>query len=301
MKVLSSSKNTKKFNLKKANIVAVLFILPAFVCAIFLRYFPLAKVVYYSFFDYNVIDPPGTFIGFKNYLDLLNQSFFRESVVNTLWFMLLTLIFTFFIPVIQAIFLNEIIDKQRKYFSTIYLLTAVIPISANVILWKWIWNPDNGLANYVLNIFGIGNYMWLSDPTWTKFCIVFPGIVGGGTAVLLYLAAIVNISPDIYEAAQIDGCSGWKKIRYIILPNIKFMIITQLVLTCISTMQILDLPYQFTSGGPAGSSTSIGVYIYKTFQEDLLIGKTNAASVILFIIIAIMVYFQLKLDSSDKE
>ncbi len=110
----------------------------------------------------------------------------------------------------------------------------------------------------------------------------------------------MDIPEEIYESASIDGCDGWKKIRYIILPNIRFLVGIQLILTTISTIQILDLPYQFTSGGPSGASTSMGIYIYNTVNQDLSYGRGNAAAMLVFLIIAILVFFQLKLEKSDN-
>lgn len=172
-------------------------------------------------------------------------------------------------------------------------------MSVNVIVWKWIWDPDYGIANQIFKFFGGDAQMWLSNPDLTKFCIVFPGIVGGGVNVLLYLTAIQGISKDIYEAAALDGCVGWRKVVHIILPNIRFIVVIQLVLSCITTMQILDVPYQFTSGGPSGASTSLGIFIYNSVYTDLNYGKSAAASVTLFVVIAILTVLQMKLDKSE--
>ncbi|MEG2843332.1 MAG: sugar ABC transporter permease, partial [Ruthenibacterium sp.] len=161
------------------------------------------------------------------------------------------------------------------------------------------WNPEYGVANQIFAFFGANAQLWLSNPDLTKFCIVFPGIVGGGVNVLLYLTAIQGISPQIYEAAALDGCVGYKKVTHIILPNIRFIVVIQLVLTCITTMQILDAPFQYASGGPSGASTSMGVYIYDAVYKDLSYGKSTAASVTLFVIIAILKVLQMKLDYSE--
>lgn len=293
-------KETKKMNklLWRRYLSAILFLTPGIVFTAWLRYYPIFRSFYISLFDYDPINVPGNFIGLDNYLNIFTTSYYWEAWRNTFIFLGLNLLLVFFIPILQAIFLNEL-RIGSKTFTTIYLVTALIPISVNVILWKWIWHPDYGLANQIFTFFGGDAQVWLSNPQLTKFCIIFPGIIGGGAAVLLYLAAIRSIPSEIYECCKIDGGTGWKKVWYITLPNIKFLIVIQLVMTVISTMQILDVPYQYVSGGPSGASTSMGIYIFKTFSQDLLYGKASAASVVLFFVIGIMTMLQMKLDNSE--
>lgn len=283
---------------RRKYLTAVLFMLPGILAAIWLRYYPIGQAFYMSLFNYDPVSPPGTFVGLQNFFNLFHTQFYRQAWINTFVFLGLTVVLVFWVPLVQAIFLNEIM-KGRKLFTTVYLITTLIPMSVNVIIWKWIWNPEYGLANQIFQFFGGNAQLWLSNPELTKFCIVFPGIVGGGVNVLLYLAAIQGISPQIYEAAALDGCVGWQKIRYIILPNLRFIIVIQLILTCISGMQILDVPFQFASGGPSGVSTSMGIYIYNSVYTDLSYGKSAAASVTLFVIIAILTVLEMKLDKSE--
>lgn len=283
---------------RKQRISAWMFLVPGIITTVWLRYYPIIKAFYMSLYNYDAVNPPGRFVGFKNYQNLFKTGFYWEAWGNTFAFLFLTLVLVFWVPLVQAIFLNEI-NRGRKLFTTVYLITTLIPMSVNVIVWKWIWDPDYGMANQIFRFFGGNAQLWLSNPSLTKFCIVFPGIVGGGVNVLLYLTAIQGISKDIYEAAALDGCVGWKKVRHIVLPNIRFIVVIQLVLSCISTMQILDLPFQFASGGPSGASTSMGIYIYNAVYTDLNYGKSTAASVTLFLVIALLTVLQMKLDKSE--
>ena len=206
----------------------------------------------------------------------------------------------FFIPLIQALLLNEL-QKLQKFFTTLYIIPALIPTSVNVIIWKWIWHPQYGVANQIVQFFGCEPQVWLSDPNLVKFCIIFPGVLGGGLTVLLYLSAIQGISQDTIEAASLDVCTGFKKIRYIILPNISFMIFIQLIMCVIQTMQLLDVPYMYASGGPSGASTTQGIFIYNAFNEDLNYGRGSAASIILLIVIAVLTMVQMHFDKMEKE
>lgn len=205
----------------------------------------------------------------------------------------------FLIPLIQAILLNELIRLQ-KTITTIYILPALIPSAVNVIIWKWIWHPDYGVANQLVKLFGGEAQTWLSDSNWVKFCIIFPGVLGGGLTVLLYLSAIQGVSSEIMESASIDGCTGFKRIFYIILPNISYIIFIQLIMTVITTMQLLDIPYMFSSGGPSGASTTQGIFIYNAFNQELNYGQGSAASIILFFVIGVITALQTYFEKSDN-
>ncbi len=182
-----------------------------------------------------------------------------------------------------------------------YLLPALIPTTINVIVWRWVWHPDYGVANQIVQFFGAEPQLWLSDPSLVKFCIIFPGVIGGGINVLLYLSAIQNVSPDIVESAALDGCTGWKRIWYIVLPNIRYIIFIQLIIAVSTTMQMLDAPYMFAAGGPSGASTTQGIYIYNAFNKDMNYGRGSAASVVLMIVVMIMTMIQMHFENAEKE
>lgn len=267
---------------------------------IWLKYYPIFRAFYISLFRYDPIHRPGKFLGLDNYKNLMGSSYYWQSWRVTFAYLGLRILMTFFVPIIQALFLNEI-TRFSSTFTTMYIIPSLVPTTVNVIVWKWIWNPDYGMANYLLGKIGIEPQTWLSDPKFTLFCIVFPSIVGGGMSVLLYLSAIQGISPDIVEASAIDGCTGWKRIWYITLPNIRFLILIQLILSVIGNMQSIDTPYLYTKGGPSGASTTMGIFIYNSYNEDFNYGRGSAAAVVLFIIIAIMTSIQLSLEAKYSD
>ena len=196
--------------------------------------------------------------------------------------------------------LNEI-GQLQKSFTTLYVLPALVPSTVNVIIWKWIWHPDYGLANVIAKVLGMPPQTWLSDVRLVKFCIIFPGVLGGGLMVLIYLSAIQGISTEIMEAARIDGCTGLKRIFFIILPGIRFTILIQLILSVINAMQLLDVPYMYASGGPSGASTTQGIFIYNSISKDMNYGRGAAASVILLIVVTVITFAQMKLERRVDE
>ncbi len=277
-----------------------LILLVPILFTVWLKYYPILKAMYISLFRYDPIRQPGQFIGFENYINMFNTKYYWEAWRNTFVFLLLQLAMTFFIPIIQALFLNEL-QRAKNTVSTIYILPALIPTSINVIIWRWVWHPNYGLANQIVKFFGSEPQLWLSDPALVKFCIVFPGIIGGGVAVLLYLSAIQGISPDILESAALDGCTGWKRIWYITLPNIRFIIFIQFVMAVSIAMQLLDAPYMFASGGPSGASTTQGIFIYNAFNKDFNYGRGSAASVVLMLVVFAMTAVQMRFEHAEKE
>ena len=267
---------------------------------LWLKYYPIFSAFFISLFEYDPISPPGKFVGFSNYADIFNTQHYWGAWKNTFILLVLQLCMCFLIPLIQALLLNELIRLQ-KCMTTLYILPALIPTSVNVIIWKWIWHPDYGVANQIVKFFGGEPQAWLSDPNLVKFCIIFPGILGGGLTVLLYLSAIQGVSIDIMESASLDGCTGFGKIIHIILTNISFMVFIQLIMCVITTMQMLDIPYMYASGGPSGASTTQGIFIYNAFNQDLNYGRGSAASVILLLVIAGMTMVQMHFEKSGKE
>lgn len=266
---------------------------------LWLKYYPILKAVYISFFNYDPIHQPGQFIGFENYKTMFGTEYYWEAWWNSFAFLFLQILMVFIVPIIQALFLNEL--RRKNIISTMYLLPTLIPTTINVIIWRWVWHPDYGIANQIVKFFGGQPQTWLSDPSLVKFCIIFPGVIGGGIAVLLYLSAIQGISPDILESASLDGCTGWKRIWYITLPNIKFVIFIQFVIAVSSAMQMLDAPYMFAAGGPSGASTTQGIYIYNTFNRDYNYGRGSAASVILMLVVLVMTAIQMHFENAERE
>ena len=287
------------YQIKRA-ITPWLFLLPGIAFTLILRYYTIFKSLYLSFYHFDVANPPGDYVGLQNFVDLFKSADYWQSWRNTLVFLGFILLITFAVPIIQALCLEGVV-RFRSLASTLYILPAVIPGAISIVLWKWIWNPDFGAANYVMKLFGADPLPWLSDTHWVKFCIIFPGIIGGGIGVLLYLAAILGISEDVKEASKLDGCTGIQRIFYIILPNITFLIFIQFVLTTIGALQILDGPFQFTNGGPARAAESLPLFIYHLYNVYYNFGKGSSAAMTLMLIVSLITFFQLKLDKQQSE
>ncbi len=267
---------------------------------LWLKYYPILRAIFISFFNYDPINQPGQFVGLENYATMFKTQYYWEAWTNSFVFLILQLAMTFLIPIIQALFLNEL-RKMKNVVSTMYLLPTLIPTTINVIIWRWVWHPDYGVANQIVKFFGGEPQTWLSDPALVKFCIIFPGVIGGGVSVLLYLSAIQGISADIMESASLDGCTGWSRIWHITLPNIRFIIFIQMVMAVSASMQLLDAPYMFAAGGPSGASTTQGIFIYNSFNRDYNYGRGSAASVVLMMVVLVMTAIEMRFENAERE
>lgn len=283
-------------------ITGLLFIAPGFIFTVWLRYYPIVFGTYMSFFDWDVVSPPGNFISLDNYATIFRQGFYWKAWQNMIVYVALIFGLTFWVPIVQALVLDMIGRRWVKNtLTTLYLLPAVIPVTATAMIWRWIYHPTYGLANQITTALGLGTFTWLQDPQIVKTAIILPGLIGGGLVMLLYLAALYSIPEDIYDAAMLDGCTSLQLIRYIKLPFMRQVIFVQALFTIIGAFQMLDMPFVMTGGGPARSSETIGIYIYNTFQQELSLGRASAASSTLFIALTVVMSILLIVNRRERE
>jgi multiple sugar transport system permease protein len=294
----SSSKKVSLKSIYNKTILPFVFILPAALGVIALNYYPVFKALYMGFFRWDILNPPGKFIGFDNYKMIFTSSVFYDAFLNTVILFIFGMLIGFWVPIVQALLLNEVVRGQ-KALRVLYLTPMVIPGMSTILLWKWIWNPTKGLANQILHIFGIGPLAWLNDINLSKITLSIPGILGGGIGVIIYLAAIQGIPEDIYEAASLEGIGFFKRIFLLTLPNIKEIIFIQFVLAMTGALQAFDGPFLMTGGGPAGSTTTLALKIYDLAFGTYQFGLASAMGAVMFIITVFLVYLQLKVQKGE--
>ena len=282
----------------KRIMMAFWFTLPAFVAFILLKYYPMVQAIYMSFFDYKVVDPPGVFVGLQNYIhafqDPLNAKVWSNNIILFLW----GLVLSFWVPLVQAILLDEI-RRLKTFYRVMYLLPSVIPAVAAAVIWKWIYNPDWGLLNTIFTQIGLPAQGWLNSPYQVKFSLMLPLILGGGLGIFIYLSALQGIPQEWYEAADIDGASILEKIRYITLPAIGPIIGLQFILALTGAFQIFDQIYIMTLGGPADASRVVALNIYYYAFERIQMGYAASLSVLLFLVTFILVAIQLRFSRGE--
>jgi multiple sugar transport system permease protein len=182
-----------------------------------------------------------------------------------------------------------------------YLLPSVVPSVAAAVIWKWIYNPDWGLLNSLLERFGLPAQGWLSDPNQVKLALQLPLLLGGGLGIFIYLSALQGIPNELYEAAEMDGASIFAKLRHITIPGIMPIIGLQFILTLTGAFQIFDNIYIMTLGGPADASRVIALNIYYYAFERIQMGYAASMSVLLFIVTFILVAIQLRFTRREVQ
>jgi multiple sugar transport system permease protein len=280
--------------------MAFLFTLPALIVFILFKYYPMLQAIYMSFFNYKVATPPGDFVGLANYAhafsDPLNTQVWGNNLILFAW----SLTLGFWVPIVQAILLNEM-RWAKTFYRVAYLLPSVIPAVAAAVIWRWIYNPDWGMLNSILVRFGLPTLGWLSDPSMSKFSLALPAILGGGLGIFIYLSALQGIPDHLYEAAEIDGATIFQKLHYITIPGMKPIIAIQFILLLSGAFQIFDNVYIMTQGGPADSTRVIALNIYYYAFERVQMGYAAAMSVLLFIVTFILVAIQLRLSGGEAQ
>ena len=233
------------------------------------------------------------FVGLKNYIDVFHHPDFLPAVRNTFSYTIWSLIIGFFIPIIMAIIINEMVHAKSLFRVGTYF-PNIVPGLATVLMWGFIFKPGKtGVLNILLGNFGIHPQVWLSNPKFTIPLIVITMTwKGAGATALIYLAALQGINPELYEAAILDGAGIWHRIRHVTIPNLRNLIRTLLILQVISVFQILYEPLVMTNGGPNNASISIMQLVYKYAFEKFDYPKAAAVSVIIsiFLITLTLIY-----------
>jgi multiple sugar transport system permease protein len=274
------------------------FLVPLLLIFGVFAWFPIVRAVVMSFQQTNLVSDP-TWVGLQNFQHVLADPLFYTAVKNTAWFALLALVIGFPIPLLLAVVMSEV-RRHRGLFSALAYLPVVIPPVVAVLLWRSFFDASpNGVFNSVLGWFGVHPLAWLQNSGSAMPSIVIEATwAAAGATVIIYLAALLAVPGDLYDAAEVDGASIWQKLRYVTLPQLRPVIYVTLILQLIATAQLFTEPFLFTGGGPANATMTVLLLIYHyAFQNSLggEYGKAAALSVMLagFLAIFTAAYFWL--------
>lgn len=259
-KVRATTSSRRRINWQKQG-VAYLFLLPALIVFTLVTWYPILNTILYSFQKVNLGGFQG-WVGFSNYVRMFGNPIFYKAWENTIVYVLLSLVMGAMVPIALALIINEM-RGMSSFFQTIVYLPTLIPIAVGLIVWRQIYAPEGGILNSLLKLVNIPPQLWLQDPLLAKpALIIIMTWIGAGGATLLYLYALREIPPELFEAAELDGFTVWQRIRYIALPLLRYRIQIMLVLQVITVAQVFTEPFILTNGGPASSTTSPVLEIY---------------------------------------
>jgi len=276
----------------------LVFLLPLLLVFGIFSWIPIGRAVLMSFQETNLVTP-STFVGLQNFKDVLADPLLWTAVKNTLYFALLALLFGYPVPLVAAVVMSEV-RRFKGLYSALAYLPVVIPPVVAVLLWKFFYDAGpTGVFNTILGTVGLGPVSWLQDSGSAMPALVLEATwaAAGGT-VIIYLAALTGVSTDLYEAAEIDRASIWRKIWHVTLPQLRGVLLITFILQIVGTSQVFLEPFLFTGGGPANSTTTILLLIYDYAFANSLGGEYGAAtalSIMLAVVLGILsaIYFRL--------
>ena len=284
---------------KKEIIAAYLFLLPSLAgYAIFIAG-PTVAAFILSFFKWEILTPP-KFIGLDNFRSLFRDPRFFIVFKNTLVFVGTAVSLQLVIGLVVALMINRKIPSILRYFfRTTYFFPVIVSLASVSIVWQFLLNTDYGPINYYLGKLGFERVPWLSSSRWALRSIVILYVWKNlGFYIILFLAGLQGIPPQLYEAAEIDGANSWQKFWSITLFLLSPTIFFAMVIALIGTFQLFDAPYIMTEGGPGDASRTIVMYLYLNGFRFLKMGYAITVSMALLVIILIFTVFQFKVSKS---
>ncbi len=260
---------------------------------IFLTLIPMAISLHISFTDWNILSDPD-WVGLVNYKTIFNDSLFYKSMKVTLSYTTLSVPLNIVLSIFVAMLLNNNL-RGMKMFRTIFYLPAIVSGVVVAIVWLWIYNPDYGIINSFLRIFGIQGPGWVYDENWALPSVVIMSLWGIGSNIVIYLASLQSISTELYEAASIDGANFWNRLIKITLPGMSPVLLFTLLTGIINALQTFTQAFVMTQGGPNNATNFYAYYIYNNAFVWHKMGEACAQAWILFVVIFILTFITLKL------
>ena len=290
---------TRRWRWTKAGEMAVpyVFVAPLLLLMAVFIYWPLVYSLYLSFFDWNFVSPVKTFVGLDNYTGLPDDPRFMRSLRGTFIYIAALVPVQVFLPLLLAIVLWPIRKSRAQNSYRIILFSpTVIAYSVAAVMWLWLFNPQQGVINWVLRQFGFEGVNWLTNRDWAIWAVILVVTWKSlGFHLLLYLAALEAVPNDVVEAAQMDGASSWQIMRHIrfplITPTFFFVLVTTIISVNEDAFGAINV---LTDGGPYDSTTNIVYYLYQQGFKYFQIGNASAVSVIIFVITVLITWLQFR-------
>jgi len=279
-------------------VAGYLFLLPALAAFLSFIAIPLGYALYLSFTEYNMMKP-AAFVGFKNWTAFINDS--RVAVVygNTLKYALILVPVHVVFGLLLALGVNHVKSEIGKYvFRTGFYFPVLVTTASVAIAWRYMFERDFGVINYILGLLGGSPVNWLNSEKWVFVSVaIFSLWKFVGNNFLFFLIGLQNIPDSLYDASKIDGTNRLQNLLYITLPLLTpttFFVIIHLL---IGVIQIFDEPFLITGGGPGDASNSIATYIYEVAFRQFEMGYASLISLTLFVILIVITFIQIRMGN----
>ncbi len=255
---------------KKAQPLPVLFVcisvLPAVILTLMFTIWPTAQALYLSFTNATSLGLNNKFVGLDNYIYMFHDKSFIQALINTAKLMAVVPVITIFCSLVLAFVLNQCKLKEMVLYRTLFYFPNIVSLTVVGIIWSFVFHPNVGIVNKILGAVGLENLQrsWLGDSKTALWCIAFTLLwQAAGYYMVMHIAAMDGISPEIYESATLDGASAWRKLISITMPLMKDIIGITFVLALSGTINLsFVLSQVMTGGGPNGASSVLLQYMY---------------------------------------
>jgi len=266
-----------------------LFMAPSVLVMALVLFYPFFSAVYYSFFNYYIGSQAVSFVGFDNYTNLLSEERFWLTLGNTFFIVGISVALQLVIGLALALALYSCTRGVRLISLLNFLPHVVTPVVGGIFL-KWIFVGRWGLLDATLIGFNISPPDWLGDPNWARFTVIIADTWKFMPFLMLVLyAGLQSFDTTLLEAAQIDGANAWQRLRYIILPMMKPLILFVVAIRTMDAFRFFDLIYVLTNGGPGTATETITLYTYQLAFRLLEVGRASALGILTLIVVAMMV------------
>jgi multiple sugar transport system permease protein len=289
----------QRFRLTLEQREALLFyalISPWFIGFVIFLGYPMLRSLYLSFTDYNLLSPPA-WVGLRNYERIFNDPEFWQSLKVTFLYALGSVPGSLIIALALAMVLAQKL-RGVNIWRTIFFLPSILSSIAVALLWLYVFRPEGGLLNIVLGWFGIEGPGWITSEVWALPALIIMSWWSIGGQIVIYLAGLKGIPESLYEVAEIDGANGWVKFRFVTLPMLSPTIFFNVVLGIIGALQVFDVGWVMTRGGPNNATLFYMLNLYRRAFQFVQMGYASALAWILFIIIMVITLLVIRSSSA---
>jgi len=271
------------------------FLSPSLIGLTVFTLIPILSSLGLTLTEWDLLTPP-KFVGLANFDRLCHDPSFWEALAHTLTFII------GYIPLVMVLALGValLLDQKLKglsLFRTAFFVPVVSAWVAVALIWKWIFNPQFGILNYLLGLIGIRGPAWLFDPAWAMPAIILTSVWKDlGFVMVMFLAGLQGIPGEYYEAASMDGATPWQRLRFITLPLLSPTTFFALVISLINSFQVFDQVWIMTGGGPAGATTVLVEQVVKNAFSYSRMGYASALSWVLFLLVFSVTAVQMRMQ-----
>lgn len=256
---------------------------------------PLLSSLWLSFTNWDYISPEFDYVGFSNYTDLLVSSEFQQALKNTIVFSVFSFIPILFFGFLFAVMLNRL-KQSSKFLQGLMFVPWITPMIGMSIVWSWMFNAQVGPINSVLKMFGLPQPNWLSDSSVAIWAVIIVTVWKNiGWAMLFFSDALSKIPLSLFDVADVEGTSWWKRIRYIVIPMVSPTTLFLFIIVTLDSLQAYDQINVLTQGGPSGSTRTLLYYYYQLAFEQFNMGSATALAVLILGLSAVLSFVSIKL------